>query len=149
MEPEKPVVWMGSSRKDLLGMPGEIVRSMGFTLGKIQNGEDDEHGEDDEAVAFIKFLRGRKEFSGGKVTEIVDNDEAGTCRAVFTIAYEEAVFVLHCFQKKSKSGIATPDEDIAIVVKRLKDIPRLRESDEGRKRIAIWKAQKAQMERKR
>ena len=52
--------------------------------------------------------------------EIVEHDRGGTYRAVYTVKFEEAVFVLHCFQKKSKSGIATPKEDIAIIRARLK-----------------------------
>lgn len=51
---------------------------------------------------------------------MVDYDRSGTYRAVYTVKFEEAVFVLHCFQKKSMRGIATPKEDIAIIRARLK-----------------------------
>jgi len=51
---------------------------------------------------------------------VVENDSGGTYRAVYTVRFEEAVFVLHCFQKKSKSGIATPKEDMDIIRARLK-----------------------------
>ena len=65
-----------------------------------------------------KTLKG---FGGaGVVDEVVENDAGGTYRAVYTVKFEEAVFVLHCFQKKSKSGIATPKEDMNIIRARLK-----------------------------
>jgi hypothetical protein len=48
------------------------------------------------------------------------NDTGGTYRAVYTVKFEEAVFILHCFQKKSKRGIATPKEDMEIIRARLK-----------------------------
>ena len=61
-----------------------------------------------------------KDFGGAGVLEIVENDIGGTYRAVYTVKFDEAVFVLHCFQKKSKSGIATPKEDMEIIRARLK-----------------------------
>ena len=64
-----------------------------------------------------KTLKG---FGDAGVIEVVENDAAGTYRAVYTVKFEEAVFVLHCFQKKSKSGIATPKQDMNIIRARLK-----------------------------
>ena len=61
-----------------------------------------------------------KGFGGAGVLEIVEDDAGGTCRAVYTVKFAESVFVLHCFQKKSKSGIATPKEDMYIIRARLK-----------------------------
>jgi len=61
-----------------------------------------------------------KGFGSAGVLEVVEDDEGGTFRAVYTVRYAEAVFVLHCFQKKSKSGIAMPKEDKAVVELRLK-----------------------------
>ena len=52
--------------------------------------------------------------------EVVEDNAGGTYRAVYTVKFQEAVFVLHCFQKKSKSGIATPKEDMNIIRARLK-----------------------------
>jgi phage-related protein len=54
------------------------------------------------------------------VLEVVEDDVGGTYRAVYTVKFAEAVFVLHCFQKKSKRGIATPKEDMDIIHARLK-----------------------------
>ncbi len=56
----------------------------------------------------------------GQVLEVVEDDVGGTYRAVYTVKLAEAVFVLHCFQKKSKRGIATPKEDMDIIHARLK-----------------------------
>lgn len=57
---------------------------------------------------------------GPGILEVVEDDVGGTYRAVYTVKFQEAVFVLHCFQKKSKSGIATPKEDMDIIRARLK-----------------------------
>ena len=61
-----------------------------------------------------------KSFHGASVLEIVEDFDTDTYRAVYTVRFEEAVYVLHCFQKKSKSGISTPRQDIALIEKRLK-----------------------------
>ena len=65
----------------------------------------------------MKVLKG---FGGAGVLEVVEDDTGGTYRAVYTVRFEEAVFVLHCFQKKSKRGIETPKEDMNIIRARLK-----------------------------
>jgi phage-related protein len=64
-----------------------------------------------------KTLKG---FGGAGVLEVVEDDAGGTYRAVYTVKFEEAVYVLHCFQKKSKSGTATPKVDMNIIRVRLK-----------------------------
>ena len=51
---------------------------------------------------------------------MVENDVGGTYRAVYTVKFAEAVFVLHCFQKKSKRGGVTPKNDMDIIHARLK-----------------------------
>ncbi len=58
--------------------------------------------------------------------EIVSEDQRGTWRAVYTIRFAEAVYVLHAFQKKSKRGIATPKQEIELIKRRLADAARLR-----------------------
>lgn len=105
---ERPLEWIGSSYKDLMQLPAEVRKSVGFALHFAQ------HGEQHPAS---KVLKG---FGGAGVLEVVENDVGGTYRAVYTVRYEEAVFVLHCFQKKSKSGIATPKEDMDVIRARLK-----------------------------
>lgn len=61
-----------------------------------------------------------KGFGGAGILEVTEDDAGGTYRAVYTVQFKEAVFVLHCFQKKSKRGIATPKVDLEIIRARLK-----------------------------
>ena len=105
---EKPLFWIGSSKKDLVGLPVGVRKFFGHALDFAQRG--DRHDA-------AKALKG---FGGAGVLEVVEDDADGTYRAVYTVRFEEAVFVLHCFQKKSKSGIATPKEDMNIIRDRLK-----------------------------
>jgi len=62
-----------------------------------------------------------KGFGGASVLEVREDDGSGTYRAVYTVKFERAVYVLHAFQKKSKKGISTPKEDLDLIRKRLKD----------------------------
>ena len=64
-----------------------------------------------------KVLKG---FGGSGVLEIVENDRDGTYRAVYTVKFAHGVFVLHCFNKKSKRGIETPKADMEMIHARLK-----------------------------
>ena len=105
---EKPLEWIGSSHKDLMALPADVRRLFGFALSLAQSG--DKHDA-------TKVLKG---FGGAGVLEVVEVDVGGTYRAVYTVKFAEAVFVLHCFQKKSKRGIATPKEDMDIIHARLK-----------------------------
>ena len=105
---EKPLIWIGSSKKDLMALPIGVRKFFGHALNFAQNGE--QHDA-------CKVLKG---FGSAGVLEVVEDDAAGTYRAVYTIKFKEAVFVLHCFQKKSKRGIETPRKDMEIVYARLK-----------------------------
>ena len=105
----KPVRWMGSSYKDLCNLPSEVRRVMGFALDRAQRG-----GKYIDA----KPLKG---FKGAGVLEVVDDYDGDTYRAVYTVRFAEAVYVLHVFQKKSKSGIVTPKREIDLIKARLKD----------------------------
>jgi phage-related protein len=100
--------WVGSSKKDLMALPISVRKFFGHALNFAQEGE-----QHDAA----KVLKG---FGGAGVLEVVESDADGTYRAVYTVKFQEAVFVLHCFQKKSKNGIATPKKDIEIVHARLR-----------------------------
>ena len=104
---EKPLEWIGSSHKDLMTLPVDVRRLFGFALSLAQAG--DKH----DAAKVLKS------FGCAGVLEVVEDDMGGTYRAVYTVKFAEAVFVLHCFQKKSKRGIATPKEDMDIIHARL------------------------------
>ncbi|MCD6025528.1 MAG: hypothetical protein K0R08_47 [Solimicrobium sp.] len=105
---EKPLEWIASSYKDLMALPTGVRRLVGYALSLAQAG--DRHDA-------AKILKG---FGGAGVIEVVESDIDGTYRAVYTVKFKEAVFVLHSFQKKSKRGIATPKEDMDIIHARLK-----------------------------
>ena len=104
----KPVMWVGSSKDDLLEFPDEIIRSFGHGLHYAQKGGQYIHS---------KVLKG---FGGASVIELKESDEAGTFRLVFTIKLPKAIFVLHAFQQKSKHGIKTPTQEIELIKNRLK-----------------------------
>ena len=63
-----------------------------------------------------------RRFGGASVVEMIDDFDGNTYRAVYTVKFDDAVYVLHCFQKKSKKGIATPKSDIDLIKLRLRDI---------------------------
>lgn len=103
----RPILWIGSSLKDLREMPEEVKREFGHALREIQKGRDPGN---------IKPLR---HIATG-VSEIVVDEREGTFRTVYTVEFKDAIAVLHVFQKKSKSGIATPKNDIDLILRRLK-----------------------------
>jgi phage-related protein len=109
----RPLVWLGSSLRDLRAFPREVKREMGVALYAAQKGELD---------PAAKPLKG---FGGASVLEIVAKDEGGTWRTVYTVRYAEAVYVLHAFQKKSKRGVATPRQELDLIKRRLAEAERL------------------------
>jgi phage-related protein len=109
----KPVVWMGSSRRVLKTFPEDVQAHVGYALYGAQCGEE---------YASVKAVKG---FGGRSVLEIVAPHDGDTYRAVYTVKFAEAIYVLHAFQKKSKSGIATPKLEIDLIRQRLADAERL------------------------
>ena len=89
-------------------LPKEVRRAFGTALYAVQIGE---------TPPDAKPLKG---FGGAGVLELIENDEGGTYRAVYTVRYATAVYVLHVFQKKSKRGRETPKRDIDLIGERLK-----------------------------
>ncbi len=104
----KPVAWIGSSKADLSRFPEDVKDAMGFALYVAQQG-----GKHRDA----KPLRG---FGGAGILEIVDDFDGDTFRAIYTVQFAGRVYVLHAFQKKSKSGIKTPKAEINLIQSRLK-----------------------------
>jgi phage-related protein len=104
----KPLYWVGSSKRDLLSLPGLVVDLFGFALFLAQDGRKHEQA---------KPLRG---FGSAGVLEVVEDWDRSTYRAVYTVRFEGVVFVLHMFQKKSKRGAATPKADIDLIRERLR-----------------------------
>jgi phage-related protein len=110
----KPVRWVGGSKGDLSRFPGDLSRfpldvrrRVGGALWEAQIGRE---------APYAKPMRG---FGGAGVMEIVDDFDGDTFRAVYTVRFAEAVYVLHAFQKKSKRGIATPKAELDVIQQRL------------------------------
>jgi phage-related protein len=109
----KPCYFIGSSKKDLSAMPDEIKTAFGVGLFLAQTGTE---------TSNAKALKG---FGGRGVLELIEDHDGETYRAVYTVRFATAVYVLHVFQKKSKSGIATPKKELALLAARLKDAEKL------------------------
>jgi phage-related protein len=101
------LVWIASSRRDMRALSKELRRSFGVALFAVQTGE----------TPMAKPLKG---FGGAGVLELIENDATGTYRAVYTVRYSAAVYVLHVLQKKSKRAKQTPQHDIELIKARLK-----------------------------
>ncbi len=101
-------MWVGTSLKDLRTFPDEVRQDLGYALHQAQQGE---------KATSAKPLKG---FDGAGVLEVVDDFDGNTYRAVYTVRFKDVVYVLHAFQKKSKSGISTPKADIETIRSRLK-----------------------------
>ena len=107
MVTEKVLEWSGSSKRDLMDFPDEVRRAIGYALGVAQLGA--KHPA-------AKPWKGE----GAGVIEVVESTAGNAYRAVYTVRFVRAVYVLHCFQKKSPSGIRTAKTDINLVHQRLK-----------------------------
>lgn len=104
----KPVFWITSSLDDLRAFPEEVRQMMGYALWLAQRGE--KHAD-------AKPLKG---FGGATILEIVEDHGGNTFRGIYTVKFPRAVYVLHAFQKKSKRGIQTPQQEVNLIRKRLK-----------------------------
>lgn len=103
---EKPLHWVGSSKRDFLGFPEQVKDDMGNAIGIAQFGG---------TAPTAKPWKGR----GPGVREVVESHEGNAYRAVYTVRFREAVYVLHAFQKKSPSGVRTAKRDVELVAQRL------------------------------
>src|SRR5689334_13283508 len=110
MEQGKSVIWVGDSLRRLRAFPDDVRDEIGFALYHAQLGQ--KH-------ASAKPMKGHK---GAGVLEIVEDFDGDTYRAVYTVKFSDAVYVLHAFQKKSNTGIKTPKEELEVVVERLKSL---------------------------
>jgi phage-related protein len=112
----KPVVWIASTKHDLKSLPEEIRGRAGHALWSAQTG-----GTHPQA----KVLKG---FGDASVIEIIEHWQGNAYRAVYTVRFEEAVYVLHVFQKKSRRRVETPKADIDLVKRRLRDAKAIHEA---------------------
>jgi phage-related protein len=105
--PEKPLHWVGSAKDDLLEFPDAVVDDIGYALYLVQIG-----GKPPKAKPW--------QGEGPGILEIIEDHRGDTYRAVYTVRFPEAIYVLHCFQKKSPSGIRTARIDQQRIHDRLK-----------------------------
>jgi phage-related protein len=111
--PFKPVIWIGSSRKDFGAFPGPVKDRMGYALYVAQQG-----GRHVDA----KPLKG---YGGAGVVEIVRDHKGDAFRTVYTVRLVGALYVLHAFQKKSKTGRETPKAEMDLIHSRLREAERI------------------------
>ena len=118
-EDERPLHWVGVSKRDFLAFPMAVQEDMGNALGIAQFGG---------TAPTAKPWKGL----GPGVLEIVESNEGNAYRVVYTVRFEKAVYVLHAFQKKSPSGIRTAKHDVDLVAERLKTAARDYEEHYGK-----------------
>ena len=108
-EKRRPLFWEGSAKKDFKEFPIPVQKDMGVALFIVQLGR---------TPGSAKPWKGL----GSGVYELVEDHRGDTFRAVYTVRVGDAIHVLHAFQKKSKSGISTPQSDVDLIEKRLKTV---------------------------
>jgi phage-related protein len=104
----KPIKWLGSSKKDLADFPEEVEDEVGYALWQVEEGR---------RPARAKPLRG---YGGASVLEICEDFDTDTYRVVYTVEYEEAIYVVQSYKKKSKKDSEVPRNDQRIIDARLK-----------------------------
>ena len=107
-QPRRPLHWVGTSKDDLKELPEDVKDVIGFALGLVQVGDTPDNA---------KPLKG---YRGASVLEIKEDYDTDTYRAVYTVRFQKAVYVLHTFKKRSKQGIKTPQKDLDLIKQRLK-----------------------------
>ncbi len=105
----RPVRWIGSAKKDLMSMPEQVQQAFGFALYQAQIG------------LLHPDTKPFKGFGSAGVLEIVEDWHGDAYRAIYTVRFAQAIYVLHCFQKKSKRGIETPKPEMDLIRTRLKE----------------------------
>ncbi|WP_202395989.1 type II toxin-antitoxin system RelE/ParE family toxin [Stappia sediminis] len=103
----KPVIWVGESQKTIRAFPEDVKREIGFAHQSQEGGK---------AISATPMVG----FGGAGVLEIVADYRTDTYRSVYTVKFGDIVYVLHAFQKKSKSGISTPKKELDLIKARLR-----------------------------
>lgn len=117
--PEKPVIWLGSTLKDLRSMSEDVQDAIGFVLGRVQRGQ------------FHSNIKPLKGLPG--VQEIRTDIDSDTYRAVYVVNLGDFIYMLHVFKKKSKQGSETPKPDMDTIRARLKQAKELAHEQETKK----------------
>jgi len=101
MEDEKEIRWVGASYHDILNFPDEPRKQAGFQLGRVQAGLEPEDWKPFSEV-------------GAGVKEIRIRDSSGAYRVMYLAKFEEAIYVLHCFQKKTDATTKQDKETVEV-----------------------------------
>ncbi len=109
VRPVRPLLWAASSKRDYRSFPAAVQEHFGFELFLVQTGQH---------PPSAKPLKGL----GGGVLELIEDFDGDTYRTVYTLKFAMAVYVVHAFKKKSKSGKSTPRSELDLVDRRLKGI---------------------------
>ncbi len=117
---KKTLIWIGSSRRDLIAMPVPLRKEFGVALDIAQQGLTPEG---------VKLLKGK----AAGAMQLSDDCQGDTYRAVYTVELEGCLYVLHCFQKKSKKGVETPKPDLDLIETRLKTARALHAAQQRKK----------------
>lgn len=115
--PLKPVIWIASTRRDFRVLPAAVKSHMGYALFVAQEG------------GIHRDAKPLKGFGGAGVVEIVKDHRGDTFRTIYTVRFARAVYVLHVFQKKSKSGRTTPSFEMDVVRWRLREAERIEQGE--------------------
>ena len=117
----RDIIWISSSLEELKRFPELVQKVMGFALFQAQCGE--------------KHLQARplKGLGGAGVLEIIEDFDGNAFRTVYTVRFADAVYVLHAFQKRSKTGIKTPKREMDVARARLRIARDLRQAEADRK----------------
>jgi phage-related protein len=107
-KPVRPLLWIGASRRDYGAFPPKVQEECGFALFLAQTGQH---------PPSAKPLKG----IGGGIVELVESFDGDAYRTIYTVRFRRAVYVLHAFKKKSKQGIKTPQSDVDLMRRRLRD----------------------------
>lgn len=102
----KKIVWLGSSKRDLMKFPKDVIQEVGYAIYHAQLGE---------RYKKAKLFKG----CGPGVYEVATEYDKNAYRAIYIVSLSDMVYVVHCFQKKSKQGIKTPREEVELIKKRL------------------------------
>jgi phage-related protein len=103
----RPVIWVGSSKDDISSLPGSVKASFGYRLRQVQDGE-----TPPDMKSLTQF--------GTGVFELRERFDKNAYRLVYAVNLKKAIYVLHAFMKKSKSGIGLPKQDAELIETRLK-----------------------------
>lgn len=103
----RPLEWVGSTKADIKRFPEAVREVVGYALFQAQVGLKHQSAKPLKGLA-------------GNVLEVISRHDGDTFRAVYTVRFRTAVYVLHVFQKKAKRGIATPESEIDLIKRRLR-----------------------------